>query len=73
MMESDNLPSDMTLDSQSFTSSVHSVGSSRYLQTHAFSPSVGFEKGDITASESNACDSERNDCPQMKVRSSIRF
>ncbi|KAF3434266.1 hypothetical protein FNV43_RR25369 [Rhamnella rubrinervis] len=67
MMESNNLPRDMTLDSQSFTSSVHSVGSSRYLKTHAFSPSVGLEKGDITASEFNACDSDQNDFPQMKA------
>ncbi|XP_048325631.1 protein LNK4 isoform X2 [Ziziphus jujuba] len=67
MMECDDLEKEMNLDSQSFTSSVHSAGSSRYLKTHAFSPSVGLEKEDPNASEINATNSNRKDCPQMKA------
>lgn len=73
MMQSDNLPREMTVDTQSFTSNVHSARSSRYLKTHAFSPSLGVEERDISGSEFNACDSERKGCPQTKVSFSICF
>ncbi|KAK2634340.1 hypothetical protein Ddye_029132 [Dipteronia dyeriana] len=64
---------DMTFDSLSNSSDKHGKGSSKYLKTHAFSPSVGWEKGEVDDSSFIPCNSEQRDflpvkAPLVKVR-----
>ncbi|KAJ0101135.1 hypothetical protein Patl1_05702 [Pistacia atlantica] len=53
----------MTLDSKSGSSDKHSIGSSKYLQTHAFSPSLGWEE-EVAASPFIPCNTKQ----RLKVR-----
>lgn len=50
-MQSNNFLTDMTLDSENTSSDAQSLSSSRYLQTHVFSPSLSLENEDTTASK----------------------
>lgn len=54
----DNLAADMTLDSKSHSGDTHARGCSKYLKTHAFSPSVGWEYEDDVASPFSSCNSQ---------------
>ncbi|XP_024021115.1 uncharacterized protein LOC21406716 [Morus notabilis] len=49
--QSNNFLTDMTLDSENTSSGAQCLSSSRYLQTHVFSPSLGLENEDTTASK----------------------
>ncbi|KAK9267003.1 hypothetical protein L1049_021397 [Liquidambar formosana] len=50
MTPSDDLSTDMIIDSQSISSDLHGVGSLRYPKTLAFSPPLDWEKEDVSAS-----------------------
>ncbi|GMN55563.1 hypothetical protein TIFTF001_024677 [Ficus carica] len=51
MMQSNYCSRDMNRDLENNSGDTQSLSSSRYLQTHAISPSLALEKEDITASE----------------------
>ncbi|KAJ8755985.1 hypothetical protein K2173_024530 [Erythroxylum novogranatense] len=63
----DNLVTDMILDSLSVCDSTHSMGSSRYLKTHAFSPSMSWEDDKVQSTEFPQCNSEQEDHLSAKV------
>lgn len=69
LLPTDNISTSMSLESQSFSSSAHSAGSSKYLKNHAFSPAVGSEKGHATTSQYIQCNSEQKACPSVKAES----
>lgn len=73
VMKSNNLLKDETLDSQNTSSDVQSLGCSRYLKTHAYSPSFGCGKEDSTASKFAGGNSQQKDFPLAQVRFSIPF
>ncbi|XP_044462703.1 protein LNK3-like isoform X2 [Mangifera indica] len=50
VLPANNCLTDMTLDSKSGSSDKLSIGSSKYLQTHAFSPSMVWDQGEVAAS-----------------------
>ncbi|XP_031251679.1 protein LNK3 isoform X2 [Pistacia vera] len=58
VLPANNRLTDMTLDSKSGSSDKHSIGSSKYLQTHAFSPSVGWEE-EVAASPFIPCNTKQ--------------
>jgi hypothetical protein len=73
LLSANCLSMDMTFDSLSNSSDKHGKGSSKYLKTHAFSPSVGWEKGEVDDSSFIPCNSEQRDFLPVKVRFSIRL
>ncbi|CAN6567080.1 unnamed protein product [Malus baccata var. baccata] len=70
MLPTDSISTSMSLESPSISSSVHSAGNSMYLQTHALSPTVGSDKGDVTTSQFIQCNSEHKDCLPLKTAES---
>ena len=66
-MPENNQMEDMILDSQSISSNLCSMESSKYRKTHAFSPSVGWDGEELTTFYSNPCNSEQKDWPPVKV------
>ncbi|KAF5733650.1 hypothetical protein HS088_TW16G00090 [Tripterygium wilfordii] len=62
----DNFSKDMIVDSRSFSSDEHSIGSSKYLKTHAFSPAVGWKRK-ANDSEFMPSSSEQNDCTTIEA------
>lgn len=71
MMQSNYFLRDMNRDLENTSGDAQSLSSSRYLQTHAFSPSLALEKEDITASE--FVSSQQKDLSTIKVRFSFIF
>ncbi|XP_011020440.1 PREDICTED: uncharacterized protein LOC105122828 [Populus euphratica] len=61
MTSADNRLTDKILDLQSILNDARGVGSSKYLKTHAFSPSASWEKDEVAASHFNPCNSEQKD------------
>ncbi|KAJ6392930.1 hypothetical protein OIU77_022414, partial [Salix suchowensis] len=49
-----------------FRNDAHGMGSSRYLKTHAFSPSLSWEEGEVAASHFNPCNSDQRDLAPVK-------
>ncbi|WKA01937.1 hypothetical protein VitviT2T_020186 [Vitis vinifera] len=66
-MPENNQMEDMILDSQSISSNLHRMGSSKYLKTHAFSPSVDWDSEEVTTLCHNPCNSVQKDCPPVKA------
>ena len=64
---------DMNSEFQNASSDVQSPGSSRYLKTHAFSPSLGLENDCSSDSELVEHNLEEKDIPSVEVRLSIAF
>lgn len=73
IMPENNQMKDLILDSQSISSNLFSMGSSKYLKTHAFSPSVGWDGEEVTPSYPDPCNLEQKHWPPVKVRFSICF
>lgn len=71
MVPADNRLTDIILDSQCISTDTHSMGSSKYLKTHAFSPSVGWVKGGVAVSQFIPRNLEHKEWPLVKVRFSI--
>ncbi|PON98736.1 hypothetical protein TorRG33x02_053510 [Trema orientale] len=69
VMKSDNILKDMTLNSQNTSSDVQSLGSSRYLKTHAYSPPLGSRQEGSTASKFVAHNSQQKDFPPVQAPS----
>ncbi|CAK7336470.1 unnamed protein product [Dovyalis caffra] len=67
MVSADNPSTDTISDLQSISNDGHGMGSSEYLKTHAFSPSVSWEEGGVAASHFNACDSDQEDWAPVKA------
>ncbi|KAH7548451.1 hypothetical protein ACOSP7_031997 [Xanthoceras sorbifolium] len=67
LLPANSLSTDMTINSQSNSSDEHSKGSSKYLKTHAFSPSLGWEKGEVADSSFIPCNSEQRDFVPVKA------
>ncbi|KAL9386419.1 hypothetical protein Peur_019543 [Populus x canadensis] len=61
MISADNRLTDKILDLQSILNDARGMGSSKYLKTHAFSPSASWEKDEVAASHFNPCNSEQKD------------
>ncbi|KAL3599596.1 hypothetical protein D5086_007514 [Populus alba] len=61
MTSADNRLTDKILDLQSILNDARGLGSSKYLKTHAFSPSASWEKDEVAASHFNLCNSEQKD------------
>ncbi|XP_015581370.1 protein LNK3 [Ricinus communis] len=60
MVHGDSILTDMNLDTPSISSDTQSVGSSKYLKIHAFSPSM--EKEKISGLQFVPCNSEEKHC-----------
>ena len=71
MASADNRFTDTMSDLQSISNDAHGMGSSKYLKTHAFSPSLSWEEGEVAASHFNQCNSDQKDLAPVKVRFSI--
>ncbi|KAI5595997.1 hypothetical protein POPTR_003G193800v4 [Populus trichocarpa] len=71
MISADNRLTDKILDLQSILNDARGMGSSKYLKTHAFSPSASWEKDEVAASHFNPCNSEQKDWAPAEVRFSI--
>lgn len=67
VLPDNNHLTDMTLDSKSASSDKHSIGSSKYLQTHAFSPSMDWEEEEVDASPFIPCNSKQKHFRPLKV------
>ncbi|KAJ6934476.1 protein LNK3 isoform X1 [Populus alba x Populus x berolinensis] len=61
MTSADNRLTDKILDLQSILNDARGMGSSKYLKTHAFSPSASWKKDEVAASHFNPCNSEQKD------------
>ncbi|KAA8537349.1 hypothetical protein F0562_026964 [Nyssa sinensis] len=61
MMTADSLLADMNLGSQCMSSHLCGIGSSKYLKAHAFSPSKGWEMGEVATLGPNFCDPRHKD------------
>ncbi|KAF9686351.1 hypothetical protein SADUNF_Sadunf03G0149700 [Salix dunnii] len=61
MVSADNRLTDTILDLQSILNDERGMGSSKYVKTHAFSPSARWEKDEVAASHFNKCNSEQKD------------
>jgi hypothetical protein len=71
MASADNRFTDTMSDLQSISNDAHGMGRSKYLKTHAFSPSLSWEEGEVAASHFNPCNSDQKDLAPVKVRFSI--
>uniref|UniRef100_A0A5B6YKC3 Protein LNK3 n=1 Tax=Davidia involucrata TaxID=16924 RepID=A0A5B6YKC3_DAVIN len=67
VMTADSLLADMNLGSQCMSSHLCGIGSSKYLKTHAFSPSKGWEMGDVATLCPNFCDLRHKDILRGKA------
>lgn len=68
VLPADNLAADMSVDSKSHSRDAHTRGCSKYLKTHAFSPSVGWDYEEDVSSPFSSCN------PQHKFLSDkVRF
>lgn len=63
-----NILRNTMLDTQSVSSDAYSMGSSKYLKTHAFSPSVDQEKGKVSALAFTPSNSKQKNWPLLEVR-----
>ncbi|KAJ9190534.1 hypothetical protein P3X46_001722 [Hevea brasiliensis] len=66
MVRDDNISTDTMLDTQSISSEAYSMGSSKYLKTHVFSPSVDQEKCKVSALPFTPSNAERKNRPSLK-------
>ncbi|KAL9407143.1 hypothetical protein Peur_004115 [Populus x canadensis] len=67
MASADNRFTDTMSDLQSISNDAHGLGSSKYLKTHAFSPSLSWEEGEVAASHFNPCNSDQKDLAPVKA------
>ncbi|KAJ6961525.1 protein LNK3-like [Populus alba x Populus x berolinensis] len=67
MASADNRFTDTMSDLQSISNDAHGMGSSKYLKTHAFSPSLSWEEGEVAASHFNQCNSDQKDLAPVKA------
>ncbi|KAI9400789.1 hypothetical protein POPTR_001G031800v4 [Populus trichocarpa] len=67
MASADNRFTDTMSDLQSISNDAHGMGSSKYLKTHAFSPSLSWEEGEVAASHFNPCNSDQKDLAPVKA------
>lgn len=67
VLPANNCLTDMTLDSKSGSSDKLSIGSSKYLQTHAFSPSMVWDQGEVAASPFTPFNSKQKYFLPLKV------
>ncbi|XP_034921208.1 protein LNK3 [Populus alba] len=67
MASADNRFTDTMSDLQSISNDAHGMGSSKYLKTHAFSPSLSWEEGEVAASHFNQCNSDQKDLALVKA------
>ncbi|XP_061960178.1 protein LNK3 [Populus nigra] len=67
MVSADNRFTDTMSDLQSISNDAHGMGSSKYLKTHAFSPSLSWEEGEVAASHFNPCNSDQKDLAPVKA------
>ncbi|KAF9688808.1 hypothetical protein SADUNF_Sadunf01G0026600 [Salix dunnii] len=67
MASADNHFTDTISDLQSISNDAHGMGSSKYLKTHAFSPSLSWEEGEVAASHFNPCNSDQRDLAPVKA------
>lgn len=63
MLPADNLAADMSVDSKSHSGDAHTRGCSKYLKTHAFSPSVGWDYEEDVSSPFSSCNSQHKFLP----------
>ncbi|XP_065867428.1 protein LNK3-like [Euphorbia lathyris] len=63
MLDCDTFSADMMLNTKSTSIDSHSMGSSKYLKTHAFSPSDQ-ENGRVSTPQ---CNSQLTHCPSVKI------
>ncbi|OAY53349.1 protein LNK3 [Manihot esculenta] len=62
-----NILRNTMLDTQSVSSDAYSMGSSKYLKTHAFSPSVDQEKGKVSALAFTPSNSKQKNWPLLEA------
>uniref|UniRef100_A0A6M2EEX2 Protein LNK3 n=1 Tax=Populus davidiana TaxID=266767 RepID=A0A6M2EEX2_9ROSI len=67
MASADNGFTDTMSDLQSISNDAHGMGSSKYLKTHAFSPSLSWEEGEVAASHFNQCNSDQKYLAPVKA------
>lgn len=67
MASADNRFTDTMSDLQSISNDAHGMGSSKYLKTHAFSPSLSWEEGEVAASHFNQYNSDQKDLAPVKA------
>uniref|UniRef100_A0A6N2MI46 Protein LNK3 n=1 Tax=Salix viminalis TaxID=40686 RepID=A0A6N2MI46_SALVM len=67
MASADNRFTDTISDMQSISNDSHGMGSSKYLKTHTFSPSLSWEEGEVAASHFNPCNSDQRDLAPVKA------
>lgn len=63
-----DLFTDTIFDSQIIARNSHGMSSSKYLKTHAFSPTVDWENKEVSSSRFVPFNLEQKDSPSLKVR-----